>query len=91
MYININLSENDKALIKSMKKTYKCEINIKPNEGYYFLQGESFQILSVFEFVMIKLAETDVKLSKQERKAICDGLDILKHYLKESEDKNERN
>lgn len=36
MYTNINLSENDKALLKSMKENYNCEINIKPNEGYYF-------------------------------------------------------
>lgn len=91
MYTNINLSENDKALLKSMKENYKCEINIKPNEGYYFLQGESFQILSVVQFVLIKLLETGVKLSKRERKALCEGFDILKHYLKESEDKNERN
>lgn len=91
MYININLDENDKSLLKGMKENYNCEININTKYGYYFLQGSSFQILSVFEFIMIKLLETGVKLSNQERKAICDGLDILKHYLKESKDKNERN
>lgn len=91
MYTNINLSENDKALLKEMKKTYKCEINIKPNEGYYFLQGDSFEILSVVQFVLIKLLETGVKLSKRKRKALCEGFDILKHYIEESEDKNERN
>lgn len=36
MYTNVNLDKNDKELLKSMKENYKCEINIKPNEGYYF-------------------------------------------------------
>lgn len=86
MYTNVNLDKNDKELLKSMKENYKCEINIKPNEGYYFLQGDSFEILSVLQFILIKILETDVKLSNRERKALCEGFDILKHYTEESED-----
>lgn len=86
MYTNVNLDKNDKELLKSMKENYKCEINIKPNEGYYFLQGDSFEILSVLQFILIKILETDAKLSNRERKALCEGFDILKHYIEESED-----
>ena len=86
MYSNINLSKNDKALIRGMKENYNCEININTKNGYYLVNGESFQILSVLQFIMIKMLETDVKLSNQERKALCDGLDIIKHYLLESEE-----
>lgn len=86
MYSNINLNENDKALIKGMKENYNCEININTKNCYYFLKGESYQILSVLQFIMIKMVETDVKLSNSERKALCYGLDIIKHYLLESEE-----
>lgn len=86
MYTNINLSKEDKELLKSMKENYNCEINIEPKNGYYLLQGESFQILSVLQFIIIKMLETDVKLSNIEIKALCKGLDIIKHYLLESEE-----
>lgn len=84
MYTNVKLSEKDKELLEVMKENYKCEINIKPNEGYYFLQGDSFEILSAVQFVLIKLLETGVKLSKRERNTLCDGLYILKHYIEDS-------
>ena len=85
MYSNINLSKNDKAFIKGMKENYNCEININTKNGYYLVNGESFQILSLLQFIMIKILETDVELNNIEIKALCDALDIIKHYLLESE------
>ena len=85
MYSNINLSKNDKALIKGMKEYYNCEININTNNGYYIVNGESFQLLSLLQFIMIKILETDVELSSIEINALCKGLDIIKHHLIESE------
>lgn len=81
MYSNIKLTKNDKKLLKTMKNNYECEINIDPKVGLYLLKGDDFQILSVIQFMLIKLLETDVKLSDTERKALNYGFDTIKLYL----------
>lgn len=81
MHSNIKLDKNDKKLLKTMKNNYECEINIDPKIGLYLLKGDNFQILSVIQFMLIKLLETDVKLSDTERKALNYGFDTIKLYL----------
>lgn len=86
MYSNIKLTKNDRQLLKSMKNNYECEININPKVGLYLLKGDDFQILSVIQFMLIKLLENDVKLSDTERKALNYGFDTLKRYLNKEEE-----
>lgn len=81
MYSNIKLTKNDKKLLKTMKNTYECEISINPKKGLYLLAGDDFQILSVIQFMLIKLLESDVKLSDIEKEALNYGFDTIKLYL----------
>ena len=81
MYSNMKLDKNDKKLLKTMKEKYECEINIDPKIGLYLLKGDNFQILSVIQFILIKLLETDVKLSDIEKEALNYGFDTIKLYL----------
>ena len=81
MYSNLKLDKNDKKLLKTMKENYECEISIDPKVGLYLLKGDNFQILSVIQFMLIKLLETDVKLSDSERDALNYGFDVIKYYL----------
>lgn len=85
MISNIKLTKSDKQLLKRMKNNYECEININPKIGLYLLQGNDFQILSVIQFMLIKLLETEVKLSDTERKVLNYGFDTLKRYLNKEE------
>lgn len=86
MISNIKLTKNDRQLLKSMKNNYECEISINPKVGLYLLTGDNFQILSVIQFMMIKLFETNVKLSDTEREALNYGFDTLKFYLNKEEE-----
>lgn len=88
MIANIKLTKNDKQLLKRMKNNYECEISINPKVGLYLLKGDNFQILSVIQFMLIKLLETDVKLSDTEREVLNCGFDILKRYLNKEEKEN---
>lgn len=81
MYSNIKLTKSDRQLLKSMKNNYECEISINPKIGLYLLKGDDFQILSSIQFMLIKLLETDVKLSDTERDALNYGFDTIKLYL----------
>ena len=85
MYSNLKLDKNDKKLLKTMKDEYECEISINPKMGLYLLKGDNFQILSVIQFILIKLLETDVKLSDYERKALNYGFEVVAHYLNKEE------
>ena len=85
MITNIKLDKNDKKLLKSMKENYACEISINPKVGLYLLKGDNFQILSVIQFMLIKLLENDVKLSDSERKALNYGFEVVTHYLNKEE------
>lgn len=86
MLSNMKLTKNDRQLLRTMKNNYECEININPKIGLYLLQGNDFQILSVIQFMLIKLLETDVKLSDTERAALNYGFDTLKRYLNKEEE-----
>ena len=85
MYSNIKIDKNDKKLLKSMKENYECEINIDPKVGLYLLKGDDFQILSVIQFMLIKLLENGVKLSDIEKDALNYGFDTIKLYLNKEE------
>lgn len=88
MISNIKLTKNDKQLLRTMKNTYECEISINPKIGLYLLQGNYFQILSVIQFMLIKLLENGVKLSDTEREVLNYGFDTLKLYLNKEEKEN---
>lgn len=85
MYSNIKIDKNDKKLLKSMKENYECEISINPKIGLYLLKGDDFQILSVIQFMLIKLLENGVKLSDIEKDALNYGFDTIKLYLNKEE------
>ena len=82
-----NASSTDTKINSESKsiENYECEINIDPKVGLYLLKGDNFQILSVIQFILIKLLETDVKLSDIEKEALNYGFEVVKQYLNKEE------
>ena len=81
MITNIKLTKDDRKLIKSMKENYDCEINIKPGKGVYVIKGDSFEILSSIQFILLKMLEYEITLTETQRDALITGFSILKERL----------
>lgn len=81
MITNIKLTKDDRKLINSMKENYDCEINIKPGKGVYVIKGDSFEILSSIQFILLKMLETEITLTETQRDALITGFSILKEQL----------
>lgn len=81
MITNIKLTKDDKKLLKSMKENYDCEIIIKPEQGVYVLKGDSFEILSSIQFILLKMLEEEITLTETQRDALITGFSVLKEQL----------
>lgn len=81
MITNMKLTKDDRKLLKSMKENYDCEINIKPGKGVYVIKGDSFEILSSIQFILLKMLETENTLTETQRDALITGFSILKQQL----------
>ena len=81
MITNMKLTKDDRKLIKSMKENYDCEINIKPGKGVYVIKGDSFEILSSIQFILLKMLEEEITLTETQRDALITGFSILKEQL----------
>lgn len=81
MITNVKLTKDDEKLLKAMKEKYNCEINIKPGKGVYVLEGNSFEILSSIQFILLKMLETEITLTETQRDALITGFSILKKQL----------
>lgn len=81
MISNMKLTKDDRKLLKSMKENYDCEINIKPGKGVYVVKGDSFEILSSIQFILLKMLETENTLTETQRDALITGFSILKEQL----------
>lgn len=82
MISNMKLTKDDRKLLKSMKENYDCEINIRPGKGVYVIKGDSFEILSSIQFILLKmLEENEIILTETQRDALITGFSILKQQL----------
>lgn len=81
MITNVKKTKDDKKLLKSMKENYDYEIIIKHEQGVYVLKGDSFEILSNIQFILLKMLETEITLTETQRDALITGFSILKQQL----------
>lgn len=81
MITNMKLTKDDRKLLKLMKENYDCEINIKPGKGEYVIKGDSFEILSSIQFILLKMLETEITLTETQRDALITGFSNLKQQL----------
>lgn len=81
MLSNVKITKDDKKLLKSMKENYDCEIIIKPGLGVYVLKGDSFEILSSIQFILLKMLETEITLSDTQHNILVTGFGVLKERL----------
>lgn len=86
MITNMKLTKDDRKLLKSMKENYDCEINIRPGKGVYVIKGDSFEIISSIQFILLKmLEETEITLTETQRDALITGFSVLKQQLNNGE------
>lgn len=64
-----------------MKENYDCEINIKPGRGVYVIKGDSFEILSSIQFILLKMLEGEITLTETQRDALITGFSVLEQQL----------